>query len=191
MDFCYKRVSTIDQNLDRQLPDFPCDREYVEKISGKDLNRPQLNALLQNIRAGDTVHAHELSRISRSMRDLLEIVEKILSVGASIKFHKENLEFKANTNDPFQKLMLHLLGSFSEFERSVLLERQREGIQIAKQKGLYKGKQSRFSSSQIQDIINKFNASSNKQELAKELGITRAYLYQLVKKHAEPLVPNL
>ena len=189
MDFCYKRVSTTDQNLDRQLPNFPCDREYIEKISGKNLDRPQLQALLHNLRPGDIIHVHELSRISRSMRDLLEIIETILKSGASIKFHKENLEFKSNTNDPFQKLMLHLLGSFSEFERSVLLERQREGIQIAKQKGLYKGKQSKFSQLQIQDIINKFHVSSNKQELAKELGITRAYLYQLVKKHADSLVP--
>ena len=135
MQFCYKRVSTVNQNLDRQLQGLRCDREYLEKVSAKDMDRPALRALLQNIREGDTVHVHELSRLGRSVRDLLDIVEQIVGAGATIRFHKENLEFQGGKESPFQSLMLNLLSSISQFERDLLLERQREGIAIAKAKG--------------------------------------------------------
>ena len=98
---CYKRVSTVDQNLDRQLPGLACDREFVEKISGKDMNRPALQRLLEHVRVDDVVHVHELSRLGRSVRDLLEIVETIVSKGATIFFHKENLTFGGGKGDPF------------------------------------------------------------------------------------------
>lgn len=182
MHFCYKRVSTTDQNLDRQLVDLKCDREYVEKVSAKDTNRPQLQAMLQNIRAGDVVHVHELSRLGRSVKDLLEIVEQITRAGGTVKFHKENLEFKNNDKDPFQALMLNLLSSIAQFERELLLSRQREGIAIAKQKGKYKGKQSRFSDNDIARIRTEFVTTNNKSKLAERYGITRGYLYALVSK---------
>ena len=182
MLFCYKRVSTADQNLDRQLLGLSFDREYVEKISAKDTNRPQLQAMLQNIRAGDIVHVHELSRLGRSVKDLLEIVEQITSAGATVKFHKENLEFKGGDKDPFQALMLNLLSSIAQFERELLLSRQREGIAIAKEKGKYKGKQSRFTTEEVARIKEEFNASTNKAKLAERYGITRGYLYALVDK---------
>jgi len=181
VQFCYKRVSTTDQNLDRQLVEVACDREYVEKVSAKDTNRPQLQAMLQNVRAGDVVHVHELSRLGRSVKDLLEIVEQITSAGATVKFHKENLEFKGRDKDPFQALMLNLLSSIAQFERELLLSRQREGIAIAKQKGKYKGKQSKFADDEIARIKEEFHASANKSKLAERYGITRGYLYALVK----------
>jgi DNA invertase Pin-like site-specific DNA recombinase len=152
MEFCYKRVSTADQNLDRQLIDLKCNREYVEKISGKDTNRPQLQALLQSIRVGDVVHVHELSRLGRSVKDLLQIVEYVVQMGGTVKFHKENLTFMGENKDPFQSLMLNLLSSIAQFERDLLLERQREGISIAKAKGKYRGKQSRFSEADVTRI---------------------------------------
>lgn len=182
MDFCYKRVSTVEQNTDRQLQGLPCDREYVEKVSGKDMDRPQLQALLQNVREGDTVHVHELSRLGRSVKDLLEIVETITGEGATVKFHKENLEFKGGQSDPFQSLMLNLLSSISQFERDLLLERQREGIAIAKAKGKYKGKQSKFTVEDVEQIREEFEQTSNKAALAKKHGISRGYLYALVSK---------
>ena len=182
MEFCYKRVSTIDQNLDRQLLNLKCDREYVEKVSGKDMNRPQLQALLQNVREGDIVHVHELSRLGRSVRDLLEIVETIVSKGATVKFHKENLEFKNGKENPFQSLMLNLLSSIAQFERDLLLERQREGIAIAKAKGKYKGRRSKFSKEDIATINKEFKESSNKAKLAKKWGISRQYLYALASR---------
>ena len=181
MEFCYKRVSTIDQNLGRQLPGATYDREYVEKVSGRGMDRPQLQALLQNVREGDRVHVHELSRLGRSVKDLLEIVEQIVQNGASVKFHKENLEFEGSKKSPFQSLMLNLLSSIAQFERDLLLDRQREGIQIAKRNGKYKGKQSRFTEEDIQQIKRSFGKAKNKAELAKQWNISRGYLYQLAK----------
>lgn len=182
MDFCYKRVSTVDQNLDRQLVNLKCDREYVEKVSGKDMNRPQLQALLQNIRAGDIVHVHEMSRLGRNTKDLLDIVEQIVGAGGTIKFHKENLEFKSGESNPFQSLMLNLLSSLAQFERDLLLERQREGIAIAKAKGKYKGRRSRFSDADIAAIQAEFKTAKNKADLARKWGISRQYLYSLGSK---------
>ncbi len=182
MEFCYKRVSTVDQNLDRQLLNQKCDREYVEKVSGKDINRPQLQALLQNIREGDVVHVHEMSRLARNTRDMLGIVQQIVDAGGCIKFHKENLEFKAEKKNPFQSLMLNLLSSIAQFERDLLLERQREGIAIAQKAGKYKGRRSKFSKEDIATINKEFQASSNKAKLAKKWGISRQYLYSLASR---------
>ena len=179
MDFAYKRVSTIDQNLDRQLHGLKFDREYVEKVSGKDINRPELKSLLLNIREGDVVHIHEMSRLARNTKDLLEIVEQIVESGGTIKFHKENLEFKSGKKNPFQDLMLNLLSSIAQFERDLLLERQREGIAIAKTKGKYKGRVSKFSDEDISKIQDDFKISKNKADLARKWGISRQYLYSL------------
>ena len=116
------------------------DREYFEKVSGKDMNRPELQALLSNVRKGDEVYVHDMSRLGRNTKDLLEIVEKIVNEGASIRFHKENLEFKDSEDNPFHSQMLNLFSSLAQFERDLLLQRQREEIAIAKAKGKYKRK---------------------------------------------------
>jgi len=181
MEFIYRRVSTTDQKTDRQLPDQFADREFEDKLSGKDLIRPQLNAMLQTLRAGDLIHVHELSRLGRSLKDLLEIVGTVIDAGASIIFHKENMRFEPNKSDPFQTLMFNLLGSFAEFERSCINQRQKEGIAIAKAAGKYKGKQSRFTDTQVEQIQREFNEEKNKTELAKKWSISRGYLYKLVK----------
>jgi len=181
MIFNYIRVSTITQNTERQLLDIVCDRKYVDKCSGKNKERPQLQAMLLNLREGDHINVHELSRLARNTKDLLSIVEEILYKKSSIHFIKENLQFKPNIEaDPFQKLMLTMLGAISTFERDLMLERQREGIAIAKANGKYKGKQSRFSIAEIRDIKERFLKADNKSSLARELGISRPYLYKLV-----------
>ena len=182
MIFNYIRVSTISQNTDRQLVGVPCDREFTEKISAKDMERPQLQAMLSTLRKGDMVNVHELSRLARNTKDLLAIVEQILGLGASIKFHKENMTFNSGeTHDAFQQLMLTMLGAISQFERNLMLERQREGIAIAKAKGKYKGKQSRFNNADIQKMKERFSMpETNKSALAKDFGITRQHLYRLV-----------
>lgn len=184
MVFNYVRVSSLSQNTDRQLVGVEFDREFIEKVSAKDTDRPKLQSMLRMLREGDLVNVHELSRLARNTKDLLDIVEQILSVGASIKFYKENLEFKSGQKkDAFQSLMLTMLGAIAQFERDLLLERQREGIEIAKQKGKYLGRRTKFSEKQLKEIKEKFNAKSvNKSDLAKEYGITRQYLYELVKK---------
>ena len=182
MIFNYKRVSTTEQNTERQLIGVDCDREFIETASGKDTNRIQLQALLGVIRKGDLINIHELSRLARNTQDLLNIVNEIVEKGASIKFLKENLSFDGKKkDDAFQKLMLTMLGAISTFERDLLLERQREGIALAKKKGKYKGRPSRFSSEKIEEIKKLFGERDNKAELAKELNISRGYLYQVVK----------
>ncbi len=182
MKFAYKRVSTVSQNLDRQLHGIEFDREFIEKISGKDTNRPELQSLISVLREGDEVHVHDLSRLARNTKDLLDIVEQVLNAGANIHFYKENLLFHSGERHlPVQDLMLSLLAAIAQFERDLLLERQREGISLAKQRGVYKGKQSRFSDSDIADIKERFKRAQNKSKLAKELKISRAHLYKLVK----------
>ncbi|MBW9259071.1 MAG: recombinase family protein [Candidatus Thiodiazotropha sp. (ex. Lucinisca nassula)] len=183
MIFNYIRVSTVAQNTDRQLVGVSCDREYLEKVSAKDAERVELTNMLNNLRSGDTVNVHELSRLARNTQDLLKIVDEIIEKGASIKFHKENLTFDGSKrDDAFQKLMLTMLGAISTFERDLMLERQREGIAIAKQKGKYKGRRSRFSDSDVEGIKERYANCTNKAELARELGISRAYLYRMVSR---------
>ncbi len=183
MEFCYKRVSTVDQSTDRQLAGLTFDREFVEKVSGKDVNRPELQSLLGILRAEDKVHVHELSRLARNTKDLLDIVQQTLDSGASIKFHKESLEFNADKKHaPVQSLMLSMLGAIAQFERDLLLERQREGIALAKQRGVYKGRQSRFSNDDLKKIRAEFAIADNKSKLAKKWRISRAYLYRLCQQ---------
>ena len=182
MIFNYIRVSTAGQNTDRQLVGVTCDREFIEMASAKDAKRPQLQAMLSTLRPGDLVNVHELSRLARNTKDLLAIVEQILGIGASIKFHKENLTFNGGEEqDAFQQLMLTMLGAIAQFERNLLLERQREGIAIAKAKGKYKGKKSRFSEADIQEMKERFSVpGTNKSALARQYGITRQHMYRLV-----------
>lgn len=181
MIFNYKRVSTIQQNTERQLVDVPCDREFVEHASGKDRNRPELQNLLNMLRKNDAVQVHELSRLARNTQDLLNIVNEVVDKGASIKFMKENLFFDGTkADDPFQKLMLTMLGAISSFERDLTILRVREGVAIAKKNGKYKGRKSRFSKEDIEAIKVRFRGAKNKAELARELGISRGYLYQMV-----------
>ena len=181
MIFNYIRVSTIEQNTERQLKDVKCDEQFIEKVSAKDTkNRPELLRLLGKLRTEDIVNVHDLSRLARSTKDLLTLVEQILSTGASIHFHKENLRFTSgNDADPFQQLQLTMLAAIAQFERQIMLSRQAEGIAIAKNKGKYRGRQSKFSESEINDIKEQFKVADNKAQLARDWGITRQYLYKI------------
>ena len=183
MIFNYIRVSTALQNTDRQLLNVSCNREYTDKLSGKDTNRPQLQAMLDNLREGDIINVHSMDRLARNVQDLLSLIDTIMKKGATIKFHKENLTFEANKKtDAFQKLMLTLLGAVSEFEREILLERQREGIAIAKQKGKYKGGKKKLSNEQIHEIkAVVMDRTTNISQLAKKYNVTRQTIYNLVK----------
>lgn len=183
MIFNYIRVSTIEQNTERQLKDIPCDRVYEEKISGKDTNRPQLQAMLSNIRVGDIINIHEMSRLARNTRDLLNLVEDITSKGATIIFHKENLMFRGNgKQDPYQKMMMTMLGAVAELERSILLERQREGIAIAKAKGKYKGGKNKLVDTQIAELNVLYKQGIPVARIAKQFKISRPTVYSYLKK---------
>lgn len=183
MIFNYVRVSTAEQNTERQLKDVACDRVYEEKISGKDTNRPELQAMLSNIRADDVINVHSMDRLARNTRDLLNLVEEITSKGATIVFHKENLTFKGNEKqDPYQKMMMTMLGAVAELERSILLERQREGIAIAKSKGKYKGGKNKLNEEQVIELNNLHKQGLPIARIAKQFKITRPTVYGYLKK---------
>jgi DNA invertase Pin-like site-specific DNA recombinase len=171
----YIRVSTVQQNTERQLLNIELDKTFTDKCSGKDTNRPQLKLLIEYARQGDIIHVHDISRMARNTEDLLRLVKDFTQQGISLKFHKEHLEFNGK-NSPMQQLMLTMLGGIYQFERSMILERQREGIALAKLKGKYKGKPvNQILHTQIQDL---FGQGLNKMQIAKQLGCSRPTVYK-------------
>lgn len=148
----YIRVSKVDQNTERQLDGVDVTKTFTDKCSGKDTNRPQLRALLDYVREGDEVHVHDISRMARNLEDLINLVKQLNSKGVSIKFHKEGLTFTGEQN-AMQELLLGVLGSVYQFERSMLLERQREGIQKAKKAGKYKGRPQQVDREKVRELL--------------------------------------
>ncbi len=174
----YRRVSTLDQSAARQLDGMSFDIEFADKASGKDTQRPQLEAMLRHVRAGDHVYVHSIDRLARNMADLLRLVEQLTEKGVALSFVKEGLVFTSDKADPFQTLMLSMLGSVAQFERSIILERQREGIAIAKAEGKYKGGKAKLGPEQIVQLVTRVNAGEPKAKVAREFGISRETLYQ-------------
>jgi DNA invertase Pin-like site-specific DNA recombinase len=179
----YIRVSSYDQNLERQLDGVPVDKVFEDKVSGKDKKRPGLDALHEFVREGDTVVVHSLDRLARNLSDLLHIVQGFVLRGIAVEFVKENLKFTKDRNN-FDDLMLSVLGAVAQFERAMIGERQREGIALAKKRGVYDGKikKRKLSDSQISDIKVKLGQGVPKSRVAKEFGITRETLYQYLNK---------
>ncbi|WP_283104619.1 recombinase family protein [Shewanella olleyana] len=175
----YIRVSSVDQNIDRQLKDVELDKVFTDKCSGKDTNRPELLQLIEYARDGDYIHVHDISRMARNTEDLLRLVKSFTSKGITLKFHKEHLEFTGVSN-PMQDLMLTMLGGIYQFERAMILERQREGIAIAKSKGRYKGKQP--NKKLHADIHQLFSEGTNKAQIARSLGCTRQTVIAVLKR---------
>lgn len=182
----YVRVSTVEQNEDRQiegLKKYGIDKWYTEKVSGKDTNRPELKAMLDYVRKGDTVYIHDFSRLARNTKDLLEIVEYLNNKGVHLISNKEGID----TSTPTGKLMLTMIGAIAEFERQNLLERQKEGIAIAKAKGRYKGRKA----IEIEDTVFKeqyeryLNREINKVQFAKELNVSRPTLDKMIREYKE------
>lgn len=169
----YVRVSTVDQNEDRQiegLEKYGIEKWYMEKVSGKNMNREQLQEMLSYIKEGDTVYVHDFSRLARSTKDLLEIVEVLNKKGVHLVSNKENID----TSTPQGKLMVTMLAAIYEFERTNMLERQAEGIEIAKRKNIYKGRKPKdISKEQIIDGFERYKAGLvTKKDLAKEIGVS-------------------
>ena len=149
----YLRVSLGQQSTDRQFIDIDYDKEFIDKVSTKDTERPQLKAMLEHVRDGDTVVVHSMDRLARNTKDLLEIVGGLKAKGVTIKFIKENLAFTAGADNSMNNLLLTMLGALAQFERELKLERQREGIEAAKQKGLYKGRSSSINREEVMGDI--------------------------------------
>ncbi|RUO76441.1 recombinase family protein [Pseudidiomarina taiwanensis] len=149
----YKRVSTVSQNIDRQLDGMTFDKEFVDYVSGSTKERKQLELLLEHIREGDEVFIHDISRCARNLQHLLEIVREITGKKVKLHFIKENLTFTGDKTNPIEELLLSLLGSVYQFERSMMLERQREGIAKAKLKGKFKGRKPTVNREEILKLL--------------------------------------
>ena len=130
----YIRVSSFDQHPEQQLDGMALDRSFIDKVSGKDVDRPQLEALMTFVRRGDTVVVHSMDRLARNLDDLRRVVQCLTARGVRIQFLKEHLTFTGD-DSPMAHLMLSVMGAFAEFERALIRERQREGIALAKQRG--------------------------------------------------------
>ena len=176
----YSRVSTFDQNPERQLDSIKVDRTFTDKASGKDIKRPELEALMSFARTGDTVVVHSMDRLARNLDDLRRIVQMLTQRGMQIEFVKEHLSF-TREDSPMANLMLSVMGAFAEFERSLIRERQREGIVLAKQRGAYRGRKKSLSDLKIAELRQRVAAGEQKASLAREFGISRETLYQYLR----------
>ena len=179
----YIRVSSFDQNPERQLEQVQVNKVFTDKASGKDTQRPQLEALLTFIRQGDTVVVHSMDRLARNLDDLRRLVQKLTKQGIRIEFVKENLSFTGE-DSPMAHLMLSVMGAFAEFERALIRERQREGITLAKQRGAYRGRKKSLSPQQVAALRQRAQQGDQKSKIARELGISRETLYQYLKSTA-------
>lgn len=176
----YVRVSTLDQNTERQLEGLKLDKVFTDKASGKDANRPQLKAALDYLRDGDKLVVHSLDRLARNLDDLRKIVSTLTAHGVVVEFVKEGLTFTAEDN-AMSKLLLSVMGAFAEFERSLLHERQREGIAIAKKNGKYKGRKPKLDGKRIMELRKRAKAGEKKAALAREFGVSRETLYKYLE----------
>ena len=181
MNIAYVRVSTVEQNDARQreaLSKYGIEKWFCEKVSGKDTNRPQLQAMLEFAREGDTVYVHDFSRLARNTADLLQIVERLTAKGITLVSNKESVD----TSTPAGKLMLTMIGAIAEFERENLLERQREGIAIAKAEGKYKGRKPiEPDSAEFAAAYARYERREiNKVQFAAEIGVSRPTLDKMI-----------
>jgi len=176
----YVRVSSVDQNTDRQLDGIPLARVFTDKASGADTKRPELDRLLAFVREGDTVVVHSLDRLARNLDDLRRLVSGMTQRGVRIEFVKESLTFTGE-DSPMANLMLSVMGAFAEFERALLRERQREGIAMARERGVYRGRKPSLTEKQIAAMKKRIEAGESKATVARDLGVSRETLYRYSK----------
>lgn len=186
MNIGYVRVSTVEQNEQRQIEGLKnCNIEkwYTEKVSAKDTKRPKLQEMLEFAREGDTIYIHDFSRIARSTKDLLDIIDLLNSKGIHLVSNKENID----TSTPTGKLLVTMIGAINEFERQNMLERQKEGIAIAKREGKFKGRKEIVINDDVFTMqYNRYKQREiNKTELANVLGVSRPTLDKIIKEKEE------
>ena len=176
----YIRVSSYSQNTDRQLRDIKLDKVFEEKASAKDAKRPQLIACMEWLREKDQLHVHSIDRLARNLQDLQNIVKTLTDKGITVIFHKESLTFSGGKADPMKTLMLQMMGAFSEFERSLINERRKEGMAAAKAAGKQIGAKRKLSDDDIVDIKTRVTSGTSKSALANEYGVSRQTLYSAI-----------
>ena len=181
MNIAYIRVSSLDQNHARQvetLKKYNIEKTFAEKISAKDTNRPKLQEMLEFAREGDIIYIADFSRLARNVADLLKLVEQLQNKGICLVSAKENIDTSTSTG----KLMLTMLGAIAEFERANIRERQAEGIALAKNKGIYKGRKRISKPENWDSVINAYKRRAlTAKEAMLELNLKRNTFYRLLK----------
>ncbi len=154
----------------------------MDKLSGKDTERPELQKMLNFVREGDTLVVHSLDRLARNLSDLLTMVQDLTARGVSVRFINERLDFNADKEaSPVAKLMLSMVGAFAEFERSMIKRRQAEGIPLAKERGVYKGRQRSVTDEQIKEVQELLDVGVPMSVAARKVGISRTTAYKYLK----------
>lgn len=148
----YIRVSSVDQNTERQLDNLNLDKVFIDKMTGSTKDRPELQRMIEYVRQGDIVYVHSLDRLARNFDDLLDIINQLNQKGVIFKSLQENITLDGVNNNPMDMLILHIFGAIAQFNRSLIREAQREGIAKAKAKGKYKGRKPALSTTQISEL---------------------------------------
>ena len=183
-DIGYIRVSSYDQNTERQLDGIKLDKTFSDKASGGTANREALQQCLACLRAGDILHIHSIDRLARNLLDLQHVVEGLTQKGVTVKFHQENLVFSGVGTSPLQTLLFQILGAFAQFERACIRERQREGIAHCKAMGKPLGRPAKLSDSDKNEIINKLLSGKLASQLAKEYSVSTSTIHKLRAQHS-------
>lgn len=186
----YIRVSSVDQNIERQLENLQLDKVFVDKVSGKDTNRIQYQAMLEFVREGDFLYVHSMDRLARNLDDLRKTVQTLVKKGVQIQFVKENLVFTGQ-DSPMAVLTLSIMGAFAEFERSIIRERQKEGIELAQKRGVYKGRSRALSDTQVDDLIKRVQDGESKTSIAERFNLSRQAVYKYIGRYTTEQLPVL
>ena len=177
----YVRVSSLDQNENRQLEGVDVDKVFLDKASGKDVKRPQLEAMLGFVREGDTVICHSMDRLGRNLDDLRKLVLGLTGRGIQVQFLKEHLTF-TGADSPMANLLLSVMGAFAQFERELIRERQREGIALAKKAGAYLGRKPSLAAERVKELRLRLAKGEAKAALAREFGVDRKTIYRYLER---------
>jgi DNA invertase Pin-like site-specific DNA recombinase len=176
----YIRVSSVDQNTDRQLDGVQLDKRFTDKASGKDTQRPQLQVALDYLREGDVLVVHSMDRLARNLDDLRKLVLTLTARSVMVEFVKEQLTFTGE-DSAMSTLLLSVMGAFAEFERSLTKERQREGIALAKKAGVYKGRKPALSADKAAELRRRVAAGEKKAAVARAFGVSRETVYSYIQ----------
>lgn len=181
----YVRVSSVDQSTERQLAELgDVDRVFEDRASGKNTDRPALDELLRFAREGDTVRVTSLDRLGRSLLDLVQLIDRLVESGVVVESLKERLTFTPDEDDPMGRLLLGVFGAIAEFERSLIRERQAQGIAAAKARGVYKGRQPTLTAEQIEQARTLLaqEPPPSKAAVARKLGVSRSTLWRALSR---------
>ena len=181
----YIRVGTLDHSTDRQLDNVSLDRTFTDHASGKDVVRPQLEAMLGFVREGDTVVAESMDRLARNLDDLRSVVGTLTGKGVRVEFVREQLSFTGE-DSPMANLLLSVMGAFAEFERALIRERQREGIALARTRGVHGGRRPSLTPAQAEELRARVAAGQRKASVARDFGISRQTVYLYLQAPTDP-----